>query len=415
MNFVAASPTPAVQCRLACRIVQSFEDALNLRANWDDLLARSARPEIVLTPDWLLTWWRVYGSQDGRQLRLGVFTNGDRLVGLAPLLVRRHWYRPGIPFRRLEFLATGERAADAVCSEYVNVIAERGAEAAVADAFVAALVAGDFGPWDEVVLAMMDGETPLPSLLHSAFRHAGLQSEIATTGHAPYIPLPSTWDAYLAALSKSNRTLVRDSVRRFEKWAGADGCLHRATTPDEVEACKKILIALHHQRWQGVEQAGVFRSPHFLHFHDEILPILLRQNALDLLHMTDSDGEPVAAAYNLVRNGKVSFYQSGRKLDVPKNIRPGIVLHAYAIRAAIKAGQREYDFLGGAARYKTQLALASRPIVQVRAVRSTLIETAHHCFELAVDRTRTFRNNVRAKFRGHRLASTGTEESLGGE
>jgi hypothetical protein len=55
------------------------------------------------------------------------------------------------------------------------------------------------------------------------------------------------------------------------------------------------------------------------------------------------------------------------------------------------SGRREYDFLGGAARYKTQLALASRPVVQVRAVRPSLVEAVHRLVEWGADRTRGFR------------------------
>ena len=80
--------------------------------------------------DWLLTWWDVYGRLQGRQLRLGLFRDGDRLVGVTPLLRRRHCYRGGIPFRRLEFLASGEPAGDGIYSNHLTILAERGAEEA---------------------------------------------------------------------------------------------------------------------------------------------------------------------------------------------------------------------------------------------------------------------------------------------
>jgi len=75
------------------------------------LLERSSRNELTQSPDWLLTWWHVYGGLQGRQLRLGLFHDAGRLVGLAPLLRRRHCYGGGLPFRRLEFLASGEPRA----------------------------------------------------------------------------------------------------------------------------------------------------------------------------------------------------------------------------------------------------------------------------------------------------------------
>ena len=79
-------------------------------------------------------------------------------------------------------------------------------------------------------------------------------------------------------------------------------------------------------------------------------------------------GEPIAASYNVVFGNKVYFYQSGRRMDVPKAVRPGIAMHALAIQRSIEAGRREYDFLQGASRYKRDLALASRALVTLRAV-----------------------------------------------
>src|SRR5262249_4125087 len=78
---------------------------------------------------------------------------------------------------------------------------------------------------------------------------------------------------------------------------------------------------------------------------------------------------------------KVYFYQCGRRPDVPPRVRPGIVILSHSIRAAIEEGRREFDFLAGAAQYKTQLALATRPLVQVRVVRPGLRESLRRLME----------------------------------
>jgi hypothetical protein len=46
-----------------------------LRLAWAALPQRSARNELTGSPDWLLTWWQVYGGLQGRQLRLGLFSD----------------------------------------------------------------------------------------------------------------------------------------------------------------------------------------------------------------------------------------------------------------------------------------------------------------------------------------------------
>src|SRR5262249_47320920 len=73
---------------------------------------------------------------------------------------------------------------------------------------------------------------------------------------------------------------------------------------------------------------------------------------------------------------KVSFYQCGRRLDVPKGARAGVALMALAIRSAIEAGRREFDFLEGTSQFKMQFARTTRPLVRLRAYRPSLLERA---------------------------------------
>src|SRR5262249_47539321 len=119
----------------------------------------------------------------------------------------------------------------------------------------------------------------------------------------------------------------------------------------------------------------------------------LAENALELSWLV-ARGKPVAAAYNIVWNGKEHFYQSGRALDLPKEIRPGIVLHALAIRRAIDAGRREYDFLGGRSQYKRQPAPARRPAVRVRAVRARIRDFVRRASERGFNSVGKLRRQV---------------------
>src|SRR5262245_30277604 len=96
--------------------VMTGDDALDVFApEWSSLLRRSASNEPTLAPEWLMTWWKVFGPLDGRKLRFGLLHDGTHLLAIAPLLTRRHWYRPGVPFRRLELMASGEDEADEIC------------------------------------------------------------------------------------------------------------------------------------------------------------------------------------------------------------------------------------------------------------------------------------------------------------
>jgi CelD/BcsL family acetyltransferase involved in cellulose biosynthesis len=386
----ASAPGNAV----VCRVVEDIADLQSHQSAWLDLLERSSANEPMLSPCWLLPWWRVYGQASGRRLKVGLFFDGDRLIGMAPLQLRRYRYRFGLPFQRLEFLGADVDENDGVCSEYLNLIAEQGREEEIARRFAAALMGGAFGDWHELVLATLDGNGVMPGLARNALDQAGLWTQQQETTAASYIPLPKSWDDYLQALGK-HRRYVNKTLRDFEQWAAGKAEYHRAGTATEMEQGRRILHELHGQRWQSAGQEGVFQSPRFAGFHDEVMRSFFDQGLLDL-HWLTVGGEALAAVYNFRRNNKVYFYQSGRKLDVPNHIRTGIVLHAHCIRQAIDNGCREYDFLGGFAQYKQQLALASRPVLQVRAIRPGLRERLRRGIEAGVGYARRVRNAVRS-------------------
>jgi CelD/BcsL family acetyltransferase involved in cellulose biosynthesis len=123
------------------------------------------------------------------------------------------------------------------------------------------------------------------------------------------------------------------------------------------------------------------------------MPQLLERGELELMWLSVR-GEPVAAHYNIVGNGEVYHYQCGRRIDLPRGLRPGIVLLAHAVQRAIAAGRREFDFLAGMAQYKMLLTQTTRPLVQVRAVRSCLVERLRAWAERGIRWARAVRDSV---------------------
>lgn len=367
-------PVPASpESVLSCAVVADPAEAERLRPDWALLLENSQGSELTQSADWLLTWWSVFGGLQGRQLRLGLVRAGERLIGLAPLLRRRHWYGGGLPFRRLELLASGEPEEHGIYSNHLGIVAERGTEERVVCRLVRAIVDGAFGTWDEVVLPMMAGDSPLPELLVAAFRAAGLSAELLETARAPYLPLPGTWEQYLRGLRPNGRRNVQRSLRAFETWAGEPARLVSVAGVEGLERGKEVLIRLHQARWANDRHPGVFRSPLYLRFHDAIMRRLAERGSLEL-HWLCARGEPVAVLYGMEWAGKVYAYQSGRRTGLPPSLRPGAVLLALVIRRAIERGRRELDLLADEAFYKIQLAARSRPLVKVRVARPCLVE-----------------------------------------
>jgi hypothetical protein len=288
----------------------------------------------------------------------------------VPLLLRRHRHFGVLPIRRLELLGNGEREEDEIMSECLSPIVAKGYEQTVADALVRDLALDRHG-WQEIALSAMDVNAPAVVALEPILRRQGWTYQVEAQTQCPFIKLPSRWEDYISRLHSRNRYFVRRSLRDFLAWAGDAWRVERVSTQADLARGREILLQLHQQRWKKDDKPSVFSSPLFLGFHDQVLPQLLAQNALDLCWLSVRN-RPVAVNYNIVWRNKIYFYQGGRAVDVPKGIRPGIVLHLDTIKRAINEGREEYDFLGGPARYKMQLASTTRPLVRWHILRPSM-------------------------------------------
>lgn len=376
------------------QLLTELTDLHALQPEWERLLAESSSNELALTPTWLLAWWRAYGRSDGRKLRVLACWEGGQLVGLVPLSLRTYWYHRVLPLRRLEALASGEREEEETCSIYLGPIAARGREALVARRFAEHLRGGGGAEVDELVLPYMRKESPMTELLADELRQRGYAISVRDGRQCPHVPLPASFDGYLEALSPKRRYLVRRSIRDLEKWAGGELPLRLVQNTSELEHGKRILYELHRERWNEDGHDGAFEAVRFRAFHESVMVPLLRSGALELMWL-EARGQPVAALYTIVWDGRVYAYQMGRRCDLPKGLRPGIAIHALAIRRAIELGRREYDFGSGTSRYKSDLATAYRPLVSLRAVRPSLLETTRLLLEQGENHARALKRRLR--------------------
>lgn len=376
-------------------VIDSLEELLALEPEWRELLDDSDESEPTLTPEWMESWWQVFGGLDGRRLRAVVLRSprDGRLIGLAPLLSRTHLHRRIIPVRRLELVGTGEPVPDEICSDYVGILLRRGFSEVAAEALARALVAGALGPWHELHLTSAAGDLSWTSHLIGALARIGIQAESAVVNHAPRVLLPRRFDDYLAELRASDRHLVRSSLRRFDAWANGEAVLHRATTPADLAHGWRLMLELHERFPILKGGSDAFASARFRRFHALLIPRLAERGKVEINWITVR-GEPVVALYNFLWNRRLYFYQTARRGDLPPKIRPGVVAHAWAIERAIAEGYEVYDLLGGVSRYKTQLSTSMRPIVCVSAPRLAPSTVAVAATEALVAGLRPFRKRL---------------------
>lgn len=358
---------------LRAEVISNFEALDRITPEWRALHGDTGAT-FVTSPMWIGAWWRAMadvetGALGRREIVAVVVKDETRIVGLA-LLCRRWAREAGVPRIRLDAMGTGEPREHEIMSEYTTVLAEPSRRPEIASKMVEALVVRGATRWDEIVLPMMRYDDPMVQALTNAFVHHRLDVNIEPIGGSDAARLPRTFEDYLGSLSKSHRYTVKRSLNAFDAWARAEGgfTLARLTDASKLDAGLSTLIRLHAARWGS---NNVFSSERFRRFHRDVMRSMLggMDARLDLWTL-EVGGRPIASLYNIVAKGIAYNYQAGRSMDVPKNVKPGIVTHVYAIQKAITEGLIEYDFLAGDAMYKRQLANTRHQLVTLRVRRT---------------------------------------------
>lgn len=353
--------------QLEFQVITDLERLDALEPEWNELWSARQSPEPMQSYRWLRAWWRHYGAE--RSLAIGLLRDRGRLIGIAPCCMRRFRYLPGLGFRRLEWLGASEGEGDSIASEYLGLLVMPGYEYAVAEAFAEGVENGAFGTWDECVLEMMRGDAETTVVLESALLESfGDSLDRVVAMEAPFVALPSDWNGYLASLGRKRR-LVSNALRDFETWCGDGGyVLRRAADRPTFDKAYASLVELHEERWRADGGVGAFSRPRFAAFHADVAWRMLSEERAEFLWL-ERHGQAIAAHYLIKGDDRTLFYQSGRRMDVPSDIRLGVVIMALAIKDAIMRGDKEFDLLGGKSQYKMMFTREVRPLVRLRVAR----------------------------------------------
>ena len=343
--------------------LRSQGDFERIRQSWNELLAQSAADNIFLTWEWASAWWAAYGGRGELRILLAI-DDRDILRGIAPLRLDRI-RRYGGSFSCLRFLADGSNDSD-----YLDCIITKGYEQQVLESFQ--------GYWLEqlrlgtlVVLNEIPQSSPTLATLKSA---AESQRHLYTEETVPcsFVPLPATWDAYLALLKPRFRTKVRSILRNVENRS--DIRFGFCETPADIERLIPILFDLHTRRWNQEGRPGVFGWDQKRKFYRVLSAMLLDREWLRFSWLEWKD-RILACQYGFVHNGVYSQLQEGYEPEC-EHWNVGIALRAWSIREFLRQGVRAYDFLGGVGRHKadwgSQTKYSQRAVLAARNSRNLL-------------------------------------------
>ena len=128
---------------------------------------------------------------------------------------------------------------------------------------------------------------------------------------------------------------------------------------------------LHQARWKERGERGVFASPLFTQFHQEIRDIYHREGRMWLVGLRrpavaasgataavpDGGSRWVAVRYLLRAEDRLYDYVSGVDTGTNTALAPGLVLHLHTIDACAAEGIAVYDLMAGDYDYKRKLTM----------------------------------------------------------
>ena len=309
--------------------ISSLDEFELRKKEWDELVRAMPRPSPFLLHGWLEHWWRSYG--DNAALALHVAHRDGRLVAALPLYVRSY-----LGLSVANFVGGGQSAL-------ADLLLAPGEAPEVATKLARRLESGGA---DYVDLYGLPSGSRLVGALPASL-------QVIERVESPVLDLTEGWDAvYRAKTSSKRRNLHRRRRRQLSELGRLETLVAR--TPDELLPALEEAFRLHDLRWEGRPDGSGFATPAGRTFHRAAMLALAELDVPRIVLLT-LDGRAIAFHYFFALEGRMYVHRLGFDPAFARH-SPGLVNTLDTIEAAAAEGLGRIEFLGGAERYKLELA-----------------------------------------------------------
>ena len=311
---------------------------------WQGLIDQAVMPVPFVTPAWQRVWLDHF--QDGRKLQILTARDGERLIGVAPLLVE------------------GEAAQlvghYSIC-DYMDVVVTPGFEVSFFPPVLERLASDGIKSFE---LRGLHEASPALEGFAAASEAYGYNAERTEEAIAPRVLLPPTWEDFLGALSKKDRHELRRKLRRLDT---AGGNVELKVITDGDEACEHLEALFRLMRISSHHKEEFLERPGMQAFFRDMTATMAAEKMLRYYVLT-FDGEPVAAVMNFDLGGQLYMYNSGYDPQY-SHYAVGLMSKALLLQDAIEAGRTCVDFLRGDESYKYDLGGKDQHVYQLTLTR----------------------------------------------
>jgi CelD/BcsL family acetyltransferase involved in cellulose biosynthesis len=315
--------------------ISSLDGLARLAGEWDRLVEAMPRPSPFLLHGWLDSWFRTHHS--GRRLMVLVARRDGRLVAALPLCIRT-----SLGLSAASFVGGGQSAL-------ADLLLDPDEEPSVGAKLVARL--GSSGA-DYLDLYGLPHESHLAKLLGRSFT-------TIERVESPVLDLTGGWDeVYRSKTSSKKRNLHRRRRRQLAELGRLEVAVARE--PDELVPALEEAFRIHALRWEGRRDGSEFATEEGLSFHRAAI-LALAQSDVARIVLLKLDGRAIAFHYYFALAGRMYVHRLGFDPAFAR-FSPGLVNTLDTIEAAAAEGLTRVEFLGGAERYKVELADRFEPL-----------------------------------------------------
>jgi len=341
----------AKQRDLELKIYDSFDALSPMRLAWDEFI-EAADGEIFLSFDWCRIWWKYYGR--GRELRVFVFFDDSKIVGIIPLFFEKIRLGPlaikvgkivGSDFTLVQFSLPVDEA-------YIRPVVDKMMEQL-----------GNM-KWHIIALGPIAGMYRHFDRFTGACRNSvngALRVSVEQMGVQTYYYLPQSWQEYLKGLNSRERQTIRSSYHKIER---KDLPFERQyASVENVDSLFECFVRTHQEQWRQIGMPGHFGDwPDAYQFHREQAVAQIANGRLRLMKIFLGE-DCYAYQYSYVFSNKCFELLSGRSSrKSPAGVDLGRVLFAEQVKDSIKQGIKTIDSMRGEYRYKLRLGGKLLPI-----------------------------------------------------
>ncbi len=310
-----------------------------VQRDWSKLVMADPAGTFFHTPQFLKLYWEEFGERPEHLLLAFGEEHGTQVGAVA-------FERVGDTLR---FLGGTE------VTDYMGPVAVPEAGDAMAKELLEALARRD--DWAEADLRGLVEDGPWLERLAEAAATQGLSAEVSDdqNGVAPFLPIPGSYDEYLAGLPSKLRHEIRRKARKLESDLGPCrvAIAHEATLEPFLDRFVEL-----HRSSDGPK--GVFLQPGMEIFFRRLGEAFLPRGIFNLTFL-EAGGAKLAGTIGFRFEGTYYLYNSafGREWQ---NVSPGMVLVAENIRIAIEGGCSAFDLLKGDYAYKYRFGAYPRAV-----------------------------------------------------